>query len=102
MAASVDLDYADRVTGVPFIGQPIVNTDIMSILCNATKFNVHCRIFDSGSGQFCGWRWWFPAAKNQIFAPSVQRLVFRRFKSAQRLNLWARIWTQKASGSAVI
>jgi hypothetical protein len=60
---------------------------------------VHCRIFDSGSGQFCGWRW-LPA--NQTFAPSVQRLVFRRFKSAQRLNLWARIWTQKASGSAVI
>jgi len=33
--------YADRVTGMPFfIGQPRVNTHIMSILCNATKFNV--------------------------------------------------------------
>jgi hypothetical protein len=32
--------YADRVTGMPFVRQPLVNTHIMSILCNATKFNV--------------------------------------------------------------
>jgi len=48
-AANADWIYANRVTGVPYVGQPTVDTHIMSILCNATKFNVRRGIM-LGSG----------------------------------------------------
>ena len=35
---------------MPFVGQPTVDTHIMSILCNATRFRVHCHIFMLGMG----------------------------------------------------
>lgn len=48
-AANVDWIYADRVTGMPFVRQLLVNTHIMSILLQRNSNNVHRGIL-SGNG----------------------------------------------------
>jgi hypothetical protein len=71
-AADADWTYANRVTGVPYVGQPTVDTHIMSILCSAMKFNVRRGIM-LGSGHI------FTAAKPGFWGKTALEPKTRRF-----------------------